>query len=137
MATINTFMSDIFFGEVLSTDSGFNVKEGVVTWSAKMTAGTAVKLVAGKYVAATSADDADIVGVVADYRALPSYKEISGFTVGIGYPMVIGIRGLTVNATKFVYADGTPVSDVGIAAFEAFGTNKVTDKYLANTSIFN
>lgn len=137
MATIKEFMSDIFFGGVLSTDSGYTVKEGTVTWSADLKVGTALKVVAGKYVAATDSDDAAIVGVLADYRALPSYTEVEGFVAGTDYPMTVGVRGLTVNATKFVYADGTAVSAAGIAAFEAAGTNKVTSKYLPNTSVYN
>ena len=128
MAEIKTFMSDIILGQVASSDLGFSTKDVQVTWAAGATAGTAVKLVAGKYVPAIAADDADIVGIIADYQALPYYLAVNPRTAGNDYLTVVGLRGLTVNANYFVYANGNKVSPTGIAAFEAATLSKVTTK---------
>lgn len=123
--------SDVIQGHVVSSDLGFNFKNGTVTWAAGMQLGTALKFVAGKYVAAAAADDADIVAVLTDPRTLPAALKANPIAAG-DVKLSVGTRGLTVNGNYFNYANGNPVSAAGITAFELVAYSKVTTNTVGN-----
>lgn len=129
-ATVSTLQgkySDVVLGKAVSTDHGYNYKEVEMTWAEKgLVLGLVVK--ADGTPLATKADAADAYGVLIDRKVLPGAEEPFGMEVGTKYPMVLGVRGLTLNFHKLVTLDGVVIDDAVAAALEAKG-NLVTKHY--------
>lgn len=135
VATLEGNYSDIVLGRVIAFgDTGWNFKEVHMTFADTLVAGLLVKK-DGTPVAAP-ADAADIYGVLVDRKVLPGVTDWKGATpvAGESLPMVLAVRGLTLNALKLVYADGTKIDAAGIDALEAQG-NQVTDKIVGTQFI--
>ena len=128
MAELKQFVSDVLLGKVGSSDLGYSVTEGTVTFATGMKAGAALDLIGGKYVWSTIATAANAVGVLIDVQATDG---LDGDLVNAtDYEMIVAVRGVTVNKNYFNLSDqasGAGV-DAAAAAFEAAGANKVTDK---------
>lgn len=133
MATLDKFQSEVVLGKVASSDLGYGAEEVTVTWTDGMGMGSA--LVDGAW--ATAATAANVNGVLIDPEA-ESYDGVAK-VAGQTYTMVVAKRGYTINSQYFniLMASGTTQTDVdnAIAAFEAAGANKVTDKYSSVTEL--
>ena len=128
--TLNTFVSDVLLGKVLSSDLGYNVTEASVTWTADMGLGSLVAVAAdGTAVAITSSNLASANGVIIDENA---YLNAGSYTVGQAYTFVVAQRGCTFNGTKLVlsgtYSDANKAT--AVAALAAAGANKITTKFV-------
>lgn len=123
---IQGYYSDLVLGKVDSSDQGFSFAEMPVVYAATVKAGTIVNAT-GAPVAV--ADAATAYGVITDRDLYPAYTPTRGFTVGQTYPLVVGVRGLTLNQKKIFFADGTTaINAAAKTALEARGL-KITDKY--------
>ncbi len=134
VATLEGDYSDIVLGRVVAFgDTGWNFKEVTMTFAKTLVAGLLVKE-DGTPVAA--ADAADIYGVLVDRKVLPGVTDWNGMTPNDGeaLPMVLAVRGLTLNALRLVYADGAKIDAAGIKVLEAQG-NQVTDKIVGTEFI--
>jgi len=132
VATLEGNYSDIVLGRVVAFgDTGWNFKEVTMSFATSLVAGLLVKE-DGTPVAAP-ADAADIYGVLVDRKVLPGVTNWTGATPqpGESMPMVLAVRGLTLNAFQLVYADGTAIDQAGIDVLEAKG-NQVT-KHIVGT----
>lgn len=136
MATLDKFYSDVVLGTVQSSDLGYCFEEATVTVTAASTAGMlleddgAGKLI--NVVDGVSTTEADAVAVLVDVRVDQETPLAPGEHV-----LVVARRGVTVNKNFIQMADGTSAaakaaSAAAIAAFEAAGNNKVTDKVFGN-----
>nr|DAM41398.1 MAG TPA: Head decoration protein [Caudoviricetes sp.] len=143
VATLEGNYSDIVLGRVVAFgDTGWNFKEVDMTYIASGAAeDSKTTLFAGMLVGedgtpvAAPADSADIYGVLVDRKVLPGYEYFTGvFAPGEAVPMVLAVRGLTLNALKVKYADGTAIDAEGIKVLEAQG-NQVTDKIVGTQFI--
>jgi hypothetical protein len=135
VATLEGNYSDIVLGRVIAFgDTGWNFKEVHMTFAKTLVAGLLVKK-DGTPVA-SAADAADIYGVLVDRKVLPGVTDWKGATPedGESLPMVLAVRGLTLNALKLVYADGAKIDAAGIDVLEAAG-NQVTDKIVGTQFI--
>lgn len=135
VATLEGDYSDIVLGRVVAFgDTGWNFKEVTMTFAKTLVAGLLVKE-DGTPVAA-AADAADIYGVLVDRKVLPGVTDWNGMTPNDGesLPMVLAVRGLTLNALRLVYADGAKIDAAGIKVLEAQG-NQVTDKIVGTEFI--
>lgn len=124
--------SDIVLGRVIAFgDTGWNFKEVEMDWAETLVAGLVVK--ADGTPLATAADAADAYGVLIDRKVLPGVEQFNNgaLVVGEKVPMVLGVRGLTLNALKLVTADGVVIDDAVAAQLEKNG-NQVT-KYIVGT----
>ena len=129
VSTLEGQYSDIVLGKVDSTDHGYNFKEVEMTWATTLVAGLVVK--ADGTPLATAADAADAYGVLVDRKVLPGYdKEKNGLVAGDKVPMVLAVRGLTLNFHKLVTADGVAITDAVAAQLEK-NANSVTKRYAA------
>lgn len=143
VATLEGNYSDIVLGRVVAFgDTGWNFQEVDMTYIASgAAADSKTTLFAGLLVkedgtpVAAPADAADIYGVLVDRKVLPGYEYFTGvFEPGEAVPMVLAVRGLTLNALKVKYADGTAIDAAGIKVLEAQG-NQVTDKIVGTQFI--
>lgn len=136
MATLDKFYSDVVLGGVQSSDLGYSFEEATVTVDAASTAGMLLeddgtgKLI--NVVDGDSTTEADAVAVLVDVRV----DQGEGLAAG-DHVLVVAKRGVTVNKNYVQMADGTSgdakaASATAIAAFEAAGANKVTDKVFGN-----
>lgn len=131
VATLEGDYSDIVLGRVVAFgDTGWNFLEVNMTWAEDLVAGLLVKK---DGTPAAVADAADVYGVLVDRKVLPGVEQFSNgaLVVGDSIPMVLAVRGLTLNALKLVYSDGTVIDQAGIDALEANG-NQVT-KHVVGT----
>lgn len=130
VATLEGDYSDIVLGRVVAFgDTGWNFKEVPMAFLATdADEDSATALFAGLLVdkdgepvaAATAA--ADIYGVLVDRKVLPGVTQFTGvFAPGEKVPMVLAVRGLTLNAFKVKYADGSAIDQAGIDVLEAKG----------------
>lgn len=117
------FYSDLVLGKVDSTDEGFSFLEIEATYAAGMKAGMVINA-AG--VAVAAADIATAIGVITD-RKLFTNGAVLDLEVGDKFPCVVGVRGLTLNQLRVVYADGTAISDADAAILQKLGL-KLTKK---------
>lgn len=132
VATLQGDYSDIVLGRVIAFgDTGWNFEEVTMTFATTLKAGLLVK--ADGTPVAAPADAADIFGVLVDRKVLPGVTDWKGATpeAGEDLPMVLAVRGLTLNALKLVYADGTAIDAAGIKVLAAAG-NQVT-KHIVGT----
>lgn len=128
---VPTRYSDIVLGKVDSSDQGYSFLEMEVTFTEDMVAGMIVDE-AGVPVA--TADAATAFGVLLDRDLLPNVVNSKDLVVGEKYNFVVGVRGLTLNKFKLVFADGeTAINDAAIAALDARGL-KITDHYFDGTT---
>lgn len=140
VATLEGNYSDIVLGRVVAFgDTGWNFKEVDMTFIADdADADSKTALFAGMLVGedgtpATAA--AGVFGVLVDRKVLPGVDHYIGvFEPGEKVPMVLAVRGLTLNQLKLKYADGTAIDAAGIKALEAQG-NQVTDKIVGTQFI--
>ncbi|AFH21170.1 head decoration [Cronobacter phage CR3] len=140
VATLEGNYSDIVLGRVVAFgDTGWNFKEVDMTFIASdADADSKTALFAGMLVGedgtpATAA--ADVFGVLVDRKVLPGVDHYIGvFEPGEKVPMVLAVRGLTLNQLKLKYADGSDIDAAGIKALEAQG-NQVTDKIVGTQFI--
>jgi hypothetical protein len=131
MATLEKFYSDVVLGGVQSSDLGWSFEEATVTVTAASTAGMLLEVSGTKLinvVDGASTTEADAVAVLVDVRV----DQGDGLAAG-DHVLVVAKRGVTVNKNYVKMADGTTgaakaASATAIAAFEAAGANKVTDK---------
>lgn len=143
VATLEGNYSDIVLGRVVAFgDTGWNFKEVDMTFIASgAAADSKTTLFAGLLVkedgtpVAAPADAADIHGVLVDRKVLQGVDHYIGvFEPGEKVPMVLAVRGLTLNQLKLKYADGSDIDAAGIKALEAQG-NHVTDKIVGTQFI--
>lgn len=135
VATLEGDYSDIVLGRVVAFgDTGWNFKEVTMTFTTALKAGMLVK--ADGTLVATPADADDIYGVLVDRKVLPGVTRWNGMTpvANEQLPMVLAVRGLTLNALRLIYGDGTAIDAAGIAVLEAKG-NQVTDKIVGTQFI--
>ncbi|QPI18054.1 hypothetical protein POP15_005 [Pectobacterium phage POP15] len=135
VATLEGDYSDIVLGRVVAFgDTGWNFKEVTMTFAKTLKAGLLVK--ADGTPVASAAEAADIYGVLVDRKVLPGVTDWNGMTPNEGedLPMVLAVRGLTLNALKLVYADDAVIDEAGIKVLEAQG-NQVTDKIVGTEFI--
>lgn len=135
VATLEGDYSDIVLGRVVAFgDTGWNFKEVTMTFAKTLKAGLLVK--ADGTPVASAADAADIYGVLVDRKVLPGVTDWNGMTPNDGeaLPMVLAVRGLTLNALKLFYADDAAIDAAGIKVLEAQG-NQVTDKIVGTEFI--
>lgn len=128
VVTLEGNYSDIVLGRVVAFgDTGWNFEEVEMAYTADLVAGL---LVAADGTPAAAA--ADVYGVLVDRKVLPGVTKHDDATpmVGENLPMTIAVRGLTLNATKLVYADGSPIDAAGKLALSKAG-NQVTDRVVA------
>jgi hypothetical protein len=127
MATLDTFKSDVLLGSVQSSDLGFAFEEATVTMAAGMKMGAALELVAGKYIHVVAANVANCTAILIDVDA----EGYDGDLPAGDHTLVVAKRGTTINLNKVTLADSTDAATIRLAAdaFEAAGSNKVTDKY--------
>ena len=133
VATLEGDYSDIVLGRVVAFgDTGWNFKEVEMDWADDDTlfAGLLVK---EDGTPCAVADAAKAYGVLVDRKVLPGVKQFSGtITSGTKVPMVLAVRGLTLNQLKLKFADGTTaINAAAIDALEAKG-NQVT-KHIVGT----
>ena len=131
-ATLEGDYSDVVLGRVSAFgDTGWNFKEVNMTFTPALVAGLLVKK-DGTPVASPE-ESAEIYGVLVDRKVLPGVTSFDGVTPyeGETLPMVLAVRGLTLNALKLVYADKTAIDDAGIEVLESKG-NLVT-KHIVGT----
>lgn len=127
MATLDTFKSDVLLGNVQSSDLGYSFVEATVTIAAGMVMGAALEStsVPGKYTWVAPATIADCDGVLVD-------PDAQGYVTPLApgdHTLVVAVRGCTIADDKFVINGGTEGNRLtAVAAFEAAGANKVTDK---------
>lgn len=129
MAILNTFQSDVLLGSVQSSDLGFAFEEVTVTIEDGMLMGAALEStsVAGKYTWVVPATVANCDAVLID----PDAEGYDTPLVAGDYTLVVAKRGCTVAEGKFAIDGGNAANKASaIAAFEAAGMNKVTDKVL-------
>jgi hypothetical protein len=128
VVTLEGNYSDIVLGRVVAFgDTGWNFEEVEMAYTADLVAGL---LVAADGTPAAAA--ADVYGVLVDRKVLPGVTKHDGATpmAGETLPMTIAVRGLTLNASKLVYADGSAIDDAGKLALSKAG-NQVTDRVVA------
>lgn len=137
MATLDTYKSDVVLGKVQSSDLGYSVEEVTVLWDDATTGtdgamgmGAALYNNAGVYTWAAAANVGDVVACLVDPQA-EAYDGVP-LVGGQQYTMVVALRGHTIAQDKFTLAGTTTGANktAAIAAFEAAGMNKVTDKVL-------
>lgn len=130
VASLEGDYSDIVLGRVVAFgDTGWNFKEVPMTFiAADADEDSETTLFAGLLVdkdgepVAAAANAADIYGVLVDRKVLPGVAQFRGvFAPGEEVPMVLAVRGLTLNAFKVKYADGTAIDAAGIDVLEAKG----------------
>ncbi|AUR84685.1 hypothetical protein NVP1063O_018 [Vibrio phage 1.063.O._10N.261.45.C7] len=126
MATLDTFQSDVLLGQVGSSDLGYTVEEVTVTIQAGMKMGAALELVGGKYIWVVAANVANTAAILVDPDAEGYVEEL---TAG-DHTLVVAKRGTTIALNKVTLANSTDAATIrsAAAAFEAAGSNKVTDK---------
>ena len=126
MATLDTFQSDVLLGQVGSSDLGYTVEEATVTIQAGMKMGAALELVGGKYIWVVAANVANTAAILVDPDAEGYVEELSAGD----HTLVVAKRGTTIALNKVTLADSTDAATIRSAAdaFEAAGSNKVTDK---------
>lgn len=127
-AELQGFYSDIVLGKTDSSDQGYSFLEMEITYAETLKAGMLVKI---DGTPAAAADAANVYGVLLDRDLLNGVVPREAYTVGQKYKFVVGVRGLTLNKTRLVFADGTTViTDPAIAALHDKGI-KVTDHYFS------
>lgn len=127
VATLEGDYSDIVLGRVVAFgDTGWNFKEVEVTWAEDtFFAGLLMK---ADGTAAAVADAASVYGVLVDRKVLPGVEQFKNgaLVAGEKVPMVLAVRGLTLNQTKLFFADKTTaINAAAIAKLEA-NANQVT-----------
>lgn len=132
---VATRYSDIVLGKTDSSDQGFSFLEMPIVFTKGMVAGMIVNE-AGVPVAA--ADAATAHGVLLDRDLLPNVVEglvaNQQLVEGQTYDFVVGVRALTLNKFKLVFANGTTqINDAAIDALETRGL-KITDHYFDGSS---
>lgn len=128
VATLEGNYSDIVLGRVVAFgDTGWNFKEVNMVFADTLFAGLLVKK-DGTPVA-SAAEAGDTYGVLVDRKVLPGVTVWTDMTpvAGETLPMVLAVRGLTLNQLKLKFADEAAINAVAIEALEAQG-NLVTDK---------
>lgn len=121
---MNMIFSDLVKGEVASGDLAYNTAVETVTFAAGMRLGTALKVVGGKYVAATDSDDAAIESFLVDPDTIP--QNLIAFPIADGdQSLVVGKNGFSLVGKYVVYADGTPVSAAGLEALATATRSKI------------
>lgn len=128
VATLEGDYSDIVLGRVVAFgDTGWNFEEVTMTFAPTLVAGLLVKK-DGTPVA-SAAEAADIYGVLVDRKVLPGLTAWEGMSplADEEVPMVLAVRGLTLNALKLVYADGAAIDAAGIDVLSKAG-NQVTKR---------
>lgn len=121
---IQFFYSDLVLGKVDSSDAGYSFLEMDVEYADGLVAGT---VVTADGTPAEAGDD--VFGVIVDRELIASsYTPDTAYKAGETYSFVVGVRGLTLNKSALVFADGSAIDDAAIAALEAKGL-KITDKY--------
>lgn len=130
VVTLEGNYSDIVLGRVVAFgDTGWNFEEVEMDYTTDLVAGLLVK---ADGTPAAVADAADVYGVLVDRKVLPGVTKHDGATpmAGEKLPMTIAVRGLTLNALKLVYSDGTAIDAAGKLALSKAG-NQVTDRVVA------
>lgn len=131
VATLEGDYSDIVLGRVVGFgDTGWNFKEVLMEFiETGAEEDSETKLFAGLLVGkdgTPAAAGADVYGVLVDRKVLPGVAQFRGvFAPAEKVPMVLAVRGLTLNQYKLKYADGSDIDAAGIDALEAQG-NQVT-----------
>lgn len=134
-ATLEGNYSDIVLGRVVAFgDTGWNFDEVNMTFATTLVAGVLVKK-DGTLVQTPAAAE-DIHGVLVDRKVLPGVTVWNGMSpiAGEVLPMVLAVRGLTLNKLKLVYGDGTAIDQAGVDVLEAKG-NQVTDRIVGTQFI--
>lgn len=130
-----TRYSDIVLGKVDSSDQGYSFLEMDIAFTAPMKAGMIVN---EQGVPVAAADATTAYGVLLDRDLLPNVVNglVAGeeLVVGETYNFVVGVRGLTLNKFKLVFANGTTaINDAAIDALQTRGL-KITDHYFDGTT---
>lgn len=127
VATLEGDYSDIVLGRVVAFgDTGWNFKEVEVTWAEDtFFAGLLMK---ADGTAAAVADAANVYGVLVDRKVLPGVEQFKNgaLVAGEKVPMVLAVRGLTLNQTKLFFADKTTVINAAAIAKLEANANQVT-----------
>lgn len=127
-ATLQGFYSDIVLGKTESSDQGYSFLEMTIAYVAGMKAGMLVKK---DGTPAAAADAANVFGVLLDRDLLNGVVPREEYVVGTEYKFVVGVRGLTLNKSALVFADGTTgITQAAIDALHDKGI-KVTDHYFS------
>jgi len=128
MASLTKFQSDVLLGQVASSDLGYSFKEVTVTIAAGMEMGSVLEStsVAGKYTWVVVATVGNADAILIDPKA-QGYDEV--LAAG-DHTLVVAVRGVTIAEQELNFGDGVSAGNIAtaIAAFEAAGANKVTDK---------
>lgn len=141
VATHEGNYSDIVLGRVIpGGDTGWNFEEVMMPWTVDANGVGTIK--AGLVVKqdgtplATAAEAADAYGVVVDRKTLPGAEQFNNgaLEADVEVPIVIAVRGVTLNFFKLHTADGVVITDA-VANVLSQNANQVTKRVVGTDFI--